>query len=193
MRPLELDNEIWKPIPGYPKYQASTLGRIRSIERELTVYDPSQDHFYKVIRGQYILKPHPNWRGYLRVDLRSTDRKTGRVECVHRLVALTFIPNPNNYAQVNHINPDKNDNSVNNLEWCTNLHNNQHARSLGLYDAAMRILHKSRFKLDVIQAKTVKVCLRDGATVRQLSEYFKVNKSVIKDIKSGRTWAHIQL
>lgn len=185
--------EIWKVIPGYPKYEASTLGRIRSIERELTVFDPSQNHYYKVVRGQYILKPQPNWRGYLRVDLRSTDRKSGKTECVHRLVALTFIPNPNNYPQINHISAIKEDNSVNNLEWCTNLQNNRHARKLGLYDYAMVKMHQSRMKLDEMQVKTIRSISKNEVTRRQLANYFKIGIGTIKDIRRGKTWVHIQL
>lgn len=187
----ELEDEIWKPIPGYSKYEASTLGGIRSIERELTVYDPGRDHFYNVVRSQHILKPHPNWRGYLRVDLRSTDRKIGRMEMVHRLIALVFIPNPNNYPQVNHINPNKNDNSVNNLEWCTNLHNNRHARSFGLYDDGMKKLHLSHRKLDETQVRTIRKCIQDGMCYQDLATYFGVGRSCIKDIKRKKTWAFL--
>lgn len=96
-----MEEEIWKDIPGYEGlYQASTLGRIRSF-------------CYKQAK---ILKP---WLDpdYLIVQLKGKNYK------VHRLIALTFIPNPNNYPQINHKDEDRTNNRVNNLEWCTNEYN----------------------------------------------------------------------
>lgn len=184
------DVEIWKLIPGYPKYEASSSGRIRSVERDLTVYDPGHNHFYNITRGQYILKPHANWRGYLRVDLRSTDRRTGRIEMVHRLIAKAFIPNPDNYPQVNHISGIKTDNSVYNLEWCTNLHNRRHAQKLGLF-GNMQGQNSPARKLDQTQVRTIRKCVQDGMCYQDLATYFMVGRSAIKDINLKRTWAYL--
>lgn len=108
-----MKKEVWKDIPGYEgKYQASTLGKIRSLN-------------YNNEKHCKILSPARNLKGYLQLNLRIN----GQVRCkkVHRLVAETFIQNLQNRPQVNHINGVKDDNRVENLEWCTNLENTQHS------------------------------------------------------------------
>ena len=70
-----------------------------------------------------------NGKGYLHVSLWSNNKDTYRY--IHRLVALAFIPNPENKPCVNHINGDRKDNRVENLEWCTYKENNNHASKYG--------------------------------------------------------------
>lgn len=105
--------EIWKDIKDYEGlYQVSNNGKVKSIKRDI------------------ILKSSSNHKGYLYVILcKNNKSKVGRI---HRLVAETFIPNPENKPQVNHINGIKADNNVNNLEWCTNTENLKHAFAIGL-------------------------------------------------------------
>jgi len=182
-------DEIWKPIPGYPKYEASTLGQIRSVYRELVVSDHKYNRVYKTRRESKVIKQSYNFRGYLRIDMRSTDRKSGMTEASHRLIAKTFIPNPNSYPQVNHINGIKDDNRVENLEWCTNLQNNRHARIMGSYPDLSKPENFISNKLDVIQVLTIRKCLSYGMRYKPLADYFKVSKSSIKAIKLRRTWS----
>lgn len=102
----ELKDEEWKPVPGYEGYYSvSNQGRVYSE------------------RSGIVLKPKHS-KGYLRVGL-SVDGFV-RNTPIHRLVALAFIPNPDNKPTVNHINENKEDNRVENLEWATTREQNIH-------------------------------------------------------------------
>lgn len=81
-----------------------------------------------------VLNPATTKKGYKQVFL-TKDDGTASSYLVHQLVAKAFINNVNNAEQVNHIDGDKSNNNVSNLEWCTNTENNQHAWSTGLYDS----------------------------------------------------------
>ena len=107
-----MNKEIWKDIKGYEGlYQVSNFGRVKS----LTKYHKTKKGYFSKER---ILKLIRNERGYLLVGLCKNWKK--QKVFVHRLVAETFIPNPNNLPQVNHINEfEKDNNSIDNLEWCT--------------------------------------------------------------------------
>lgn len=105
--------EIWKDIKGYEGfYQVSNLGRVKSLERD--VYYPNGT----IIRHieEKILVPSLDGGGYPFVQLHK-NRKMKTMK-VHRLVAMAFIPNPENKPQINHKDEVKNNNAVENLEWC---------------------------------------------------------------------------
>lgn len=113
--------ETWKDIAGYEGlYQVSNLGRVKSVERVITL---SNGHPKTI--PETILKPSSVSRGYLRVDLK---RGAKRYALIHRLVAEAFIPNENLFATtVNHKDEDKTNNRVDNLEWMSQTENNRYS------------------------------------------------------------------
>ncbi len=125
--------EIWKDVAGYEGvYQVSNLGRVKSLDRTIP-----HNKYGSVRRNGKILKPFIDTYGYLKVRL--CNDGTGRNEFVHRLVALAFIPNPQNKETVNHINGNKHDNTVANLEWNTQAENVKHAHRMGLIRKRKRV------------------------------------------------------
>lgn len=130
----DMPNEEWRDIKGFENhYQVSNLGRVKSLER-IVKYKGYNNLVNKVIEYQKTFKQkilkQEIVRGYLKIQL-SNHSKYTKFQ-VHRLVALTFIGNPNNYPQVNHIDGDTKNNNIKNLEFCTAKQNVNHAIKMGL-------------------------------------------------------------
>lgn len=104
--------EIWKDIAGYEGlYQVSNTGKVRSFIRKSELQSP-----------WHLIKPHIT-RGYAFIALYTNKVKRSKNFLLHRLVAQAFIPNPNNYPEINHKDENKLNNAVDNLEWCTRSYN----------------------------------------------------------------------
>ncbi|WP_200411333.1 NUMOD4 domain-containing protein [Virgibacillus salexigens] len=171
-------NEIWKQIDGYAGYEVSNLGRVRSLDREI---------FGGNKRRGKLLKPAKSKQGYLYVSLyRNRESKKMRV---HRLVAFMFIPNTENKYEVNHINGNKLNNKVNNLEWVTREENNKHAYVTNLNSCIGEGHHQA--KLTVKQVVDIHERLMRGERGVTLAREYGVKKRTISDIKLGISWRSV--
>jgi hypothetical protein len=121
-----MKKEIWRDVIGYENlYQCSNLGRIKSLGNGKTWNEKER-----------ILKQTIDKRGYCRVMLCKEGKQ--KKYLVHRLVATTFLDNPQNLPQVNHKNEQKTDNRIENLEWCTQEYNNNYGTRLEKFSNAMK-------------------------------------------------------
>lgn len=111
-----MDKEIWKTCPDYTFVEVSNLGNVRTKDRIVT---RSNGRRY-FVKGR-VLKQQLNKNGYMYVEF-SVNNKIFRLS-THRMSAITFIPNPNNYPEVNHKDNNPKNNAVSNLEWCTRQYN----------------------------------------------------------------------
>lgn len=111
--------EIWKDIPGYEGYyQASTFGNIRSVDRIIAVNRKGISYNLH-IKGK-LLVPVVHWDNRVVVSLAKGGKK---IINIGRLVALTFIPNPHNFPEINHKDENPRNNCVWNIEWCEKYYN----------------------------------------------------------------------
>lgn len=100
-----MNTEIWQPVEGYEDYAVSNFGRVKSLK----------------YGNEKILKSWNNGKGYLFVSL----CRNGKMKHfkIHRLVAIAFLPNPEGFPEINHIDENKSNNCVDNLEWCSHKYN----------------------------------------------------------------------
>jgi hypothetical protein len=176
--------EEWKIIEGvlsrYGKpYFVSNLGRFKNPYGRLMSF-------------------HKNQKGYPSVEL-PRNGKPVRISA-HRIVATHFIPNPDNKPQVNHIDCNKKNNHVDNLEWCTNEENRRHAMNNGLHFShkqGPRRKHKPKKTffyggLNEAAINEIKSTLiHSKFTRKMLGDKFGVSVHVVKDIRLGKSYANI--
>lgn len=166
------DYEIWVDIRGYEGiYMVSNFGRIKSLPR--MIFNGNGHYLSK----EKILNGSKNINGYLQVEL------LGKPTLIHRIVAHEFIPNQETKPQVNHINGNKTDNRVENLEWCTNGENQIHAYKNGL--------NKRSEKAGKPKRKVCQIDLKTGETIRifesiaDVKKHFGKNKVNISQVCNG--------
>lgn len=165
-----MQEETWKYIEGYEQhYLVSNLGNIKS----------------KKGCKEKTLKPVTNKLGYCRVTL----SLSGVTRCflVHRLVAILFIDNNKNKPQVNHINGNKRDNRVINLEWATSSENVSHGYKIGVSKGNVGEKNPSS-KLSQEQVKEI---FLSKSKHKNLCQIYGVCKKTISNIKCGKSWSYI--
>lgn len=164
--------EKWKTIKYFSRYEASDLGRIRTIE------------------SKHIHKGSIDKGGYMKVCLVNDAGKSVTV-LAHRLIATTFIPNPENKPQVNHKNFVANDNRVVNLEWVTSQENHNHKMHAGRNVTQSGEKHGLAKYTDKQILEAYKMIISGKYSQREVAEKFGMSYSTVSHIKSGRQWSSV--
>lgn len=157
--------EMWKIISFEDEYEVSSEGRVRN---------KSSKHIKSLRFDRY---------GYLRVTL----YPSGKTYTVHRLVAKTFLENED--SEVNHINGDKTDNRVSNLEWCSASHNARHRDKVLSRKWVGHMNPSATLSVDTV--REIKYGDFLGLNNRQIGDKFKVSSEQVRKIRSGQRWKHI--
>ena len=146
----------------------------------------------KNIKTDHIYKPEILSSGYYSVKVSLGSRHNKKHIIIHKAVALTFIDNPNNYNMVNHIDGNKLNNNVNNLEWCTPGHNVKHAYDTGLFDKhKISGENNHNHKLTKKQVDEIRALYNSKdkhITSSMLAKKFGVSKTQILDIINYKKW-----
>lgn len=166
-----IKDEKWQAIPKNRMYAVSTLGRVASAA-------------HGVIS---VLSLCDNGKGYKMVSIKDIKRRNFYV---HRLVAQAFIPNPNKHPEVNHIDGDKSNNRVENLEWVTLQQNRDHAVKTGII---LRGEMTPAAKLTSAQVLEIVDIMRSNPkeNMEALGRRYNVNGGTIRKIIHGQRWAHL--
>lgn len=171
--------EIWKDIRGYEGlYQISNFGRVKSLARTI-YYSDGKSIYY----NDRILANNVDSNGYLSTKL-SKDKKPHRFR-IHSLVANAFIYNPNNLPVINHLDSNKTNNHVDNLEFCTQKNNIRHAMTSGKFDNSGEKNHSA--KLTNQQANEIRVLFFKFKR-KVLAENYGVCRGVIDNIINKKTY-----
>lgn len=162
----DIQREIWKDIEDFPNYQVSNMGRIKSYKQKTCK----------------IMKQNLTSAGYLDFQLRSKNNKSVHFS-THRLVAQTFIPNSENKPQVNHINEDKTDNRVVNLEWMTEKENSNYGTGK---ERMIKSLRNGKLNKPVLQYDLEGNFIREWKSMREAGRNGFDSKCISKCCKMIR-------
>lgn len=176
--------EQWKKLEEFGNYQVSNFGRVKS--NDFILKTPTGQSW---VRKGKILKPYKSKKGYLLCDLRIGGKR--KIIPVHRMVALAFIPNIQNKPQINHKDGNKENNNVDNLEWCTNSENQLHAFKNGLQKGNFSH-HNSKLTLEqVLYIKNNCVVGSKKNGMQTMAKKFNISTSSVKQIMLGKSYRYI--
>jgi hypothetical protein len=164
-----MPDERWKSIPGFPDYSASTLGRIR------------RETGGRGVRAGRVLVAQHQPNGYCGVNLYLAGVRTRRT--IHTLVYETFVGPRSPGMELNHLDGDKDNNALSNLEACTGKQNKEHASRTRL--SAFGARNKAA-KLTDDQVTAIKASAAAGLSQRTLAAMFGVSQPHVSDIVNGR-------
>lgn len=187
-----LDGEIWKDVVGYEGiYQVSNMGRVKSIDR----ISPCRKKGYTtMVKKGRILKLSTNRLGYKEAHLYNNQEQKNKIISVHRLVAFAFIKNTDreHFREINHIDENKSNNRVENLEWCDRVYNTRYGtariRSIKNNKNIRKVAQYSKFGILIAKYGTIADAGR--STGLDCSSISKACRGKIKT-NGGYVWKYI--
>lgn len=185
-----MQEEVWKPAPGFEKFYAvSNHGRIKALARFRRGVSKAGREFQRDM-PEAILKLANHSAGYLCIGLTKDAGVKARSVLVHRLVAEAFLDNPKNLPWVNHKDGNKHNNLASNLEWCTPSYNIMHALGSG-FMTVLRGSERGTAKLNEEKVHVIKKMMLLGFSNQELAEIFKVSTAPISYIRNNQAWTHV--
>lgn len=181
-----MKKETFKTIPSFTDYLISNFGRVKTKARKVRYvhavtgkeqFRQSEERFLKIFSNANT--------GYKIVCLYKN--KKAHHKSIHRMVAEVFIKNPKKLGFVNHKDGNKHNNIVENLEWCTNEYNHEHATKTGLKPSGERVASS---KLNNHCVYAIKWFLKEGYSHNKIATIFKISRATISLIAEGKTWKH---
>ncbi len=187
---VTVHQEIFKDLIGYKGlYQISNYGRLKRLPHI------SKNRWGQYLTGLFITKGSrtPSSTGKIYYNVSLTKNGIKKSTGVHRLVGLMFIPNPNNFPEINHIDGNPENNFFLNLEWGTHQHNIREGWRIGLMKNSRLSGEKHHnCKLKELEVVEIRQKIKSGNyTLAQLSRDYHMSYATIKDINKRRTWIHI--
>lgn len=182
--------EIWKAIPGFEGYyEASTLGQIRGVDRTVTALNRWGSITERRLKGRVLLT-YPHSAGGYRMSCLTKDGKHC-MDTTHAYVAATFLgPRPEKH-DVNHIDGNKANNRVDNLEYTTRKGNMGHAQDTGLWDN--RGEKNGQAKATESQILAAHADMVAGATISKAAAANGLTVGQLTKVRSGKKWQHLNL
>lgn len=170
--------EIWKNIPNYiGYYQISNFGRVKSLTRK--VKSSRSKIEYRTV-NERIIKSRIDKYGYETVILRKEN--TDKHFTIHRLIAICFIPNPENLPSINHIDENKLNNTVENLEWCTVKYNNSYNNRQEKINLSLREKVKGK---EILQFDSEWNLLQEFKSLRDMQRQTGFSRIQVKRVCNG--------
>lgn len=175
----QLENEIWIAVPGWEGvYEVSNMGRFKTLVRSC---NSSHGKRPTSTTGEKVRTHSSMINGYHLISFCQRPRKEARL--AHRVVAIAFIPNPENKPEVNHLDGDKSNNAASNLAWSTEIENMQHA-----VDTGLKVF---RWKRKPLAAGNVLEIFASPLSLGKLSAAYCIPKLTVHAIKAGKRYSKI--
>lgn len=180
-------NENWKDIPGYEgRYQVSDLGRVKSLDRVEGMPTRWGSPTFRQRKGQ-LLKLVTDKDGYLRVGLYAAPAPM-KFASVHRLVALAFVPNPHGHRDVDHIDSNRANAGVTNLQW---VGEGENIRLMVERGRSVRGDAHPKAALNARTVLSIRERIAAGARFTDVAKEYGVSDVAVRNAALSRTWRHV--